>query len=261
MHILFHRLSYLVRARHRKGHGIHSPFVFDFVSSVLCGKDRYDYSAIKARRKDLLKDRSRIKVEDRGEGSKKRSGEVREVRHIAKTTPVKPKYGRFLTRMAGWYKPDYIVELGTGMGLSSAYLAGGCPDCILYTIEGSKSIHEMARQTMGAVRLDNAVLIHGLFADKLSSVMTEIEGCNSLLVFIDGDHCGERVLGYVETLLSGSFENLVIILDDIYWSASMTSAWKAFIHRPEIAVSIDLFQFGILFIKKGISKKHYKIRF
>ncbi|MBL7112501.1 MAG: class I SAM-dependent methyltransferase [Bacteroidales bacterium] len=261
MRILFYYLIYLIRARHRKGHGIHSPFVFEFISTVLYGDDTHDFTAIDNRRKELLRDRRKIMVEDYGEGSRTGIGEEREVRHIAKSTTVKPKYGRLLTRLVSWYKPYSIIELGTGPGISSAYLATGYPECCLYTIEGSKDINEIARQTMNTVNQVNVELIHGLFIDKLFPLLKEFENKKDLLVFIDGDHHGERLVEYTEMVLSGSIENLAIILDDIYWSSSMTAAWETLIHRSEIAVSIDLFQFGILFVKKGIPKQHYIVRF
>ncbi len=261
MRILFYYLVYLVRARHRKGHGIHSPFVFGFITSVLCGCDTHNYADIDNRRKELLRERHKIKMEDHGQGSRKRIGEEREVRHIVRYTAVKPKYGRLLSRFVSWYKPSAIIELGTGPGISSAYLARGYPQCFLYSIEGSKAIHEIARQTMDNLNQAKVELIHGLFIDKLFSLLKKLKNKNDLLVFIDGDHQGERLLEYTEMVLSGSIENMAIILDDIYWSPSMTRAWETLIHRSDIAVSIDLFQFGILFIKKAIQKQHYIVRF
>jgi len=261
MHILISYLFYLIRARHRKGHGIHSPFVFEFVNTVLSGDDTFDYSVIEARRKELLQDHRKIVVEDHGTGSRTGIGEEREIRHIAKTSAVRPKYGRLLTRFVSWYKPNSIIELGTGPGISSAYIAGGNQEGILYTIEGSDKICEIARQTMTALDLTGVELINGLFSEILSPLLSKIENKQGLLVFIDGDHHGESVIGNVDTVLSGSFENLAIVLDDIYWSPSMTSAWNTLVDHPGIAVSIDLFQCGILFVKKGIAKQHYIIRF
>jgi len=261
MRILIKYLLYLVSARHRKGHGIHSPFVFDLVSNVLYGTDKQDYTVVEARRKYLLKDRSRINVEDYGAGSRTGAGEGREVRHIAKTSAIRSKYGRLLTRLVSWYKPSTIIELGTGFGISTAYLAIGCPGSGIYSIEGSGNIHDMARETMQITGLKNVELIHGQFAGELRPLLEKTVNKKNFLVFIDGDHVGKNVLEYCEWLEEKSFEDLVIILDDIYWSPSMAAAWKELVGRTEFTVSIDLFQFGILFVKKGVAKQHYMIRF
>ena len=40
------------------------------------------------------------------------------------------------------------------------------------------------------------------------------------------------------------------------WSEGMQSAWKNLIERPEVTLSIDLYDVGILFFKKELTKKH-----
>ena len=261
MNILIDYLSYLARARHRKGHGIHSPFVFDFVINVLRGNDTCDYAAITARRKELLSDRRRICRGNHGAGSKTGTTREREIRDIVKSSAVKPKYGRLLARTASWYKPGSVIELGTGAGMSSAYLSTGFPGCALFSIEGAKDIHDIARETVKVLSLRNVQLIHGSFAERLPPLLGEQVKRQNLLVFIDGDHNGEKVMAYCSLLFERLFEDLIIILDDINWSRSMKVAWNKLIRLEDITVSIDLFRFGILFVKKGVSKQHYVIRF
>jgi predicted O-methyltransferase YrrM len=81
-----------------------------------------------------------------------------------------------------------------------------------------------------------------------------------LLVFIDGDHRGERLLEYLRIIRPQTDENTVIILDDIRWSASMEKVWKEIISQNEVSASIDLFRMGIIFFRKDINKRHFKIR-
>ena len=48
-------LHYYLSASNGKGHGIHSPFVFDFIKNVLNNRAAYpDYLPIEQKRKDLL---------------------------------------------------------------------------------------------------------------------------------------------------------------------------------------------------------------
>ena len=62
-------LTYYLTASNGKGHGIHSPFVFDFITNVLNDKKKYEcYKAIEQRRKLLLNDPAVIEVEDFGAG-------------------------------------------------------------------------------------------------------------------------------------------------------------------------------------------------
>ena len=46
----------------------------------------------------------------------------------------------------------------------------------------------------------------------------------------------------------------MVILDDIHWSKEMNQAWKTIKARPEISISIDLFEAGVLFFKRDIPK-------
>ena len=63
-------LRYYFTASNGKGHGIHSPFVFDFVKNILNDKRHfYAYSQIENLRQQLLNDKKIIEVEDFGAGS------------------------------------------------------------------------------------------------------------------------------------------------------------------------------------------------
>src|SRR5262245_45655767 len=62
--------AYYLTASNGKGHGIHSPFVYDFVRHVLIDKRQfYAYSQVEAVRKKLRQNETVIEVEDFGAGS------------------------------------------------------------------------------------------------------------------------------------------------------------------------------------------------
>ena len=80
------------------------------------------------------------------------------------------------------------------------------------------------------------------------------------LIFIDGDHNGERTLKYFEKLLAFTHNDTVIVFDDIYWSKGMTEAWEKIIKNEKVTVSIDTFQWGLVFFRKEQLKQHFIIR-
>jgi len=53
----------------------------------------------------------------------------------------------------------------------------------------------------------------------------------------------------------------IIIVDDINWSSDMQQAWKDLQENKKIAVTVDLFRLGIVFIKRDFFKENYTIRF
>ncbi len=61
---------YYFHSKNGKGHGVHSPFVFDFIIHVLNDKKKYPcYDTIESLRRSLLKNNTEIEVEDFGAGS------------------------------------------------------------------------------------------------------------------------------------------------------------------------------------------------
>jgi hypothetical protein len=89
--IAFKYLQYYLTASNSKGHGIHSPFVFDFVTNVL-NDDRnfYCYDSIEKLRQSLLKDKTVLDIQDFGAGSTVAKSNKRRVSDISKSA-LKPE--------------------------------------------------------------------------------------------------------------------------------------------------------------------------
>ena len=84
--LAFKFIKYFFTASNGKGHGIHSPFVYDFVTKVLNKKNTPEnIAAIEARRKSLEANAAVIEVLDRGAGSRQSEFKKRSIREIAKS--------------------------------------------------------------------------------------------------------------------------------------------------------------------------------
>jgi predicted O-methyltransferase YrrM len=141
-------LHYYFTASNGKGHGIHSPFVFDFIINVLNDKKEYDcYQHIEKRRQELLNDATAIEVEDFGAGSSVIKTNTRVVKNIAQSSLKPKKFSQLLFRMVKYYQPKIIVELGTSFGITTAYLASGNTNAQVFTCEGAKNIAHIAIQS------------------------------------------------------------------------------------------------------------------
>src|SRR5690348_7937869 len=98
-------IRYFFTAQNGKGHGIHSPFVFDFIIHVLNDKKEYGcYAAIEKRRQELLNDTSVIEVEDFGAGSSVIKTNTRVVKNIAQSSLKPKKFSQLLFRMVQYYQ-------------------------------------------------------------------------------------------------------------------------------------------------------------
>ncbi|WP_431218031.1 hypothetical protein ACQ86N_35660 [Puia sp. P3] len=119
-------LHYYFTAANGKGHGVHSPFVYDFIIHVLNDRKRYaDYEAIEGLRRRLRGDGTLLEVEDLGAGSAWKEARQRTVGDITRRAAKAPGLGQLLYRIARYYRPGVMLELGTSLGFSAAYLAAG----------------------------------------------------------------------------------------------------------------------------------------
>ena len=254
-------LNYRLRARHRKGRGIHPPFAFGIVNGVIYGEDSGipGLAAIETYRREMLQMTGTIPVEDHGAGTRWRGGSERRIRDLVRHTAVSPKKGRLLARMAGHLKPDTMIELGTGTGIGSLYLALAHPEGHLQTIEGSPAIARFAETGFEKVGVVNAEVHVGQFAGLLPGLLQRA-GPN-LLVFIDGDHRGEKLESYVSQVLETKRPNTAMVMDDIHWSRGMYRAWKSIVERQDIRLSIEINNLGIVFTGEKIQKDHFVVIF
>ena len=254
-------IRYFVTASNGRGHGIHSPFVYDFIKKVLRDKEEYEcYKPIEEIRKRLNEDKQIIKVEDHGAGSAVLQTKDRVVGDMARSSLKSKKYAQLLFRIAKRYFPATIIELGTSFGITTSYLASANPGARVYTIEGSLSIASIASGTFSSLSLHNIVLKTGGFEQVLPSLLAGIP--NADLVFIDGDHRKESTLTYFRQLLDHTSDTSIMVFDDIHWSREMEEAWGEIKLDSAVTLSIDLFFVGLVFFSKDFkTKQHFTIRY
>jgi len=254
-------LRYYVSASNGKGHGIHSPFVFDLVTAVLNDKTVYeDYKQIELLRKKLLKDKTVLTVEDFGAGSTRGLSKQRTIQQIAASSLKKPKYAKLLYRLVKYFQPKQILELGTSLGITTAYLASAKKDADVVTMEGSIAITFTAEKNFQLLHLANIKVITGNFDDTLQPAISQLPTVN--FVFVDGNHRKEPTLNYFQQLVEKTTDSTVIVFDDIHWSSEMEEAWETIKQHPSVTLTIDLFFIGLVFFRREQKvKEHFVIRF
>src|SRR5580658_7375133 len=89
-------LHYYLTAANGRGHGIHSPFIFDFITRVLNDRQNYPaYAPIEELRRTLKRDSTLIEIEDMGAGSVHTAKKTRSIAAIARHAAKPPKLGQF----------------------------------------------------------------------------------------------------------------------------------------------------------------------
>ena len=252
-------IRFRTRARHRQGRGIHPPFAYEFIREAVFGKDIPGLEGIEELRKGLLGNREILKVADRGAGSRLNQGENRSIRNLVKHTAIAAKKGRLLARIEGYLKFPLVIELGTGTGISCLYLGMSSPKSKVLSCEGSPAIAALARQNIRQLGVSNIEVQNDLFLEWLPRALNQHSG--ELIVFLDGDHRGERLLQYCSMIMDSGLSKAVIVLDDIHWSWDMNHAWRTLLRRDEISLSIELYNTGIVFLGYDIQKNHFVLNF
>lgn len=249
-------LDYVLFSRHKKGHGIHSPFSYDLLKSVLRKKTSPD--EVEEYRDELLNDKRIIETNTAGAGSKTSKKTRLEVRKISGKSSIKPKYGRLLYQLVEKYQPKTILELGTSLGISTAYMAAANTDATIITIEAIEEKQAIAKSYHKAYNLSNIQYQNGCFEDVLAKTGTHKKYD---FIFLDGDHDYQPTLKYFNMLKNHIHHDTIFVIDDIHWSKGMEAAWNKIKLANEVTLSIDLYQMGLIFFKKELSKEHLRIRY
>lgn len=239
---------------------VHPPFLYDLITSVFEDKTVYpDYQKVESLKKQLMDSKEIISVSDLGAGSKTEKGNKRQIGRIAKSSSKPKKYGRLLHRFVKNFKPTEVLELGTSLGLSTAYMALGNPATKIVSIEGCPNISSKAFGNLNKLNISNFELITGSFDEQLPAYLETIEKVD--FVFFDGNHQKQPTINYFEQCLSKTTNNTVFIFDDIHWSRGMEEAWNYICAHSSSRLTIDIFAMGIVFFKKDLTKQHFVIRF
>jgi predicted O-methyltransferase YrrM len=237
---------------------IHSPKVFSFTENIL--GDKIDVELLRKRLKALDMaascEKQSFQMKDFGkEGLPTRSNSISD-HH--RRTHLPHRYAEIIFKIAAYYRPATVLELGTSTGTAAISLATADVDHVI-TIDAEHTFKQFAsnfalREKISCIEFLNQTFDQALPA--LAERGTEIQ-----LAFIDGNHRYEPTINYCDEIMKMMTKGGIIILDDIHWSKEMNQAWKELRERSAVGLSIDLYRMGILFLEEGKrkSREHFRL--
>lgn len=217
------------------------------------------YAGIEARRRELLASPASVSVTDFGAGSRTGAGQQRRVADIARTAAKPPRLAQLLFRLVNYCRPATILELGTSLGLTTAYLAAADSRHRVLTFEGCPNVAALARETFAALHLSNIAVVEGNIDHTLAPALAALAAPLDF-AFFDGNHRYEPTLRYFELCLAHRTDDSVFVFDDIHWSADMERAWEVIKAHPDVRLTVDLFHIGLVFFRKNQPKQHFWLR-
>lgn len=240
-------------------HGVHSPFVFSLVTKCFYDKTNYpEYKTLNRYRNDLLQNHETIEVTDFGAGSRVFKSNQRKISAIAKNAGISRKRAKLLFRIVRYFQPKNVLEIGTSLGLATSALSLGNPNSKVTTLEGCPNTLLQSQLQFQKFNFKNIETVNTEFSSYLKAFETQPSTFD--LIYFDGNHSKEATLKYFVLLLSTITNETLWVFDDIHWSKDMEEAWEIIKNHPKVKVTIDTFQWGLVFFRREQEKEHFTIR-
>jgi predicted O-methyltransferase YrrM len=259
--LLLAYLRYLSRARDE--HSLHSPFLFSLYTRVVRADNRREpaFAPIRTLRRVMRRTSEKIAITDFGAGSKVNASNERSIGDIARNSQKPARFGRLLYRLARRFGAKTILDLGTSLGLTTAYLseAARLNDGRVLTFEGCPQTAAVARDNFCRLDLPNTTVIVGNIDETLPQQLAALQTVD--FVFFDANHRYEPTIRYFETCLAKKHNDTVFVFDDIHWSDEMEQAWAYIRKHPSVSVTVDLFWVGLIFFRQEQPRQDFILQF
>jgi hypothetical protein len=242
------KISYLLKARHRKGHGIHSPFLFLLITKVLENTGFFSaYPKLEAAEEHVRGMVSMLDVESWREPVSTLSGIA--VRMKPNEHLLSSRFNRLLFRLVDDFSPGQISFCGNTFGVTLLALAvadSRIPIAAIVPNHHHRSFCMRVAEEFDAPNV--AVMERGSLADSDFLVVQYPEDATSCDLILT------QVLG------NPSFAGVVVVCG-IHSSRETEEVWNNFKGLDRVRVSLDLFEIGIFICKNGLQKEDFVVRF
>ncbi len=139
------------------------------------------------------------------------------------------------------------------MGISTRYLASSAKTQVI-SIEGSEEIRRTAMKDADTYPIE---FVLGEIKEVLPGILQEIDSIDFAL--IDANHTYEGTMENYGMVRPFTHPKTILVIADIHWSKGMERAWNEIRNQPEIKLSIDLYEAGILFFDAPFEKAEHLV--
>lgn len=239
--------------RYRRGYGVHSPFVFNLITKVIEERcSYYSFNDIELIRKQLLFRDEAIPYRDRRQAGKMRS---RTIGDIVSREAIRPKQGALLFRLANYFKPQNILQVGTSVGLSTLYLTSYATGLRCIALEECPELATVARITLEKAARNPVDLRTGDYRELLSGALKELGKVD--FVFFNALSDQPNNVWLFNECTKQAHDGSVFVFEGIKSNRKMRELWKHIGTHPDVTVTVDLYSMGIVFFNKKLHKRNY----
>lgn len=236
-------LQYYFRAKNY--YRVHSPVVYEFASTILeDNRNFYAFPSLRALQKSLQKDQRSIALRSNQKGY---APAITTLQQIENQYYIPCYYHEILFRTIHFYKPHFILELGTSLGITTMYAAAAAINRNIYTIEQEPSIANAAKQHFNLLRFNN---IENIVEDYEKIIDNELligKKIDCLILSLQVALSEDLLKKYMEQL----HESSLLIITGIA-KASKQEMWRFIQQHKKVTLTIDLYNLGIAFCNTDI---------
>jgi len=246
------KINYLKKARHRHGHGIHSPWLFRLITNVIENKKRLpEYESLREQRdrlSHLIKEnQTELGLKTFSSSILKSSGR----KNLFKAVELPFKYGKLLFRLVNEFKPKSILYIGPTFGLNLLYLALPDKKIPVNFFQSEDYFIRICQSALYDAGIENVTYCN---TDRLEEI-------NHEFIFINYSFLPDEVEKLTNLNIVANCDNSVMIIRGIHESEMMESIWKDFIKSSRVRVSLDLFEIGIAIFSEKLQKENFVLKF
>ena len=242
-------LKYLIKAKHRRGFGIHSPYLYRLQSVIIEEElPYYKYDEIEGQRARLQKSEGEIKILT-DEGNEK----LMRVSAIMKHFSLEAKYAQLLFRLVNDFKPKAIAEGGTTTGVTTCYLAGPSSKTPVYAFSKQSEMSRLMNSMSKNICIKNILLQNG----QADIFLSEDDDVDFLYV---NEASAEDMRIYLHSFFQKDNKRMAVV-QNIHKDRATETVWQEFVDNDNVQASMDLFQLGILIKNSDLQKENFVVLF
>jgi len=243
---------YRLKAYRRKGFGIHSPYTFYLITSVIEAKlHYYAFAKLQFHRKkaiELLKSKLKITSADKSVHLKFKQ----EIKRLKDGESI----DRLVFRLLNFSKAKTPVYFGSDFGYTASYMA---------KVDSRNKITKVGK-TEGLKSIFDQIIHEELKISNLENLnFNQLKDSLPKFDFVVvSDSTSAEVLNYLEKNDNKILTNeCFLIVLNMYKTERLESFWLKMREKEHYRVGFDLFHMGILIAKEGMQKQNYtrKYRF
>lgn len=155
-----------------------------------------------------------------------------------------------LFRLVNRFNPKFILEVGTGAGVSTGYLASVSKDSKVVTVDHTHPAVKEVRKNLK--RIPN---IEYIVADDVLETVQEILDGGVMSKFVHVAHTSQW-RQVVELLIPRMESDAVIVVEDL-GKKEKKEWWKGVIQNEKVGVTFQMSKVGLLFFDLKKTKQHY----